>query len=170
MKRELCQASALLAAILLTSCAGPLASGVRYSPPSAAPVRDWITNAQGHAAKAKASVETAAKAPDLEATRLPLQIAGQEIDALTDELLKSQTALKDFEKKVFDMTTAANLAIDDKNAAITARDRETAKAKRIAKREHYFFLLLSAALIWIFRTPLLGLLKLLLALVNKIPI
>lgn len=163
---------------LFASCSTQTRS-VHYSPPSAAPVRDKISSAQGHAAKAKKAVADAQAAvrklgilpgSDGSASSLSssLASANQEIDALTIELLSTQTALKDFELKVSDQTNAANRAIDEKNAAITERDRQAAKVRAIAKRERFFFLAMSGALIWIFRVPLWALLKIVIGLASKL--
>lgn len=155
--------------MLLCSCASQTRS-VRYSPPSAAPVRDKVSSAQTHAKAAKGAIDKAEKLtppgnPDL---KDQLGEASRFIDALLDELTNTQTALKDYELKVSDQTNAANRAIDEKNAAITERDRQAAKVRAIAKRERFFFLGMSGALIWIFRVPLWALLKIVIGLVTKI--
>jgi hypothetical protein len=148
----------LLLPFLLIGCAtAPHRGIVHYSPPSVAPAQRWVSNAQGHAKTAQAAVDKG-----------DLVTAHNEIDALTDELLNAQTALTELEDKTSHQTDLLNSANDEKNKAIDLFDAERAKTKAIVHQRNRLFLALSAALVWIFRTPLLWLAKLAVGLISKL--
>jgi hypothetical protein len=140
----------LLSAFLLIGCASqPQKSSIRYSPPSVAPARHWVSNAQSHA---KAAQDAVAKGD--------LAIAHTEIDALTDELLNAQAALTTLEKKTGQQTDDLNEALTDKNAALDRNALIERKLKAIVGQRNRLLITLLAAAAWIFRGPLLGLIKL----------
>lgn len=154
----------LLPAFLLISCASqPHRAVVHYSPPSVAPVKQSLQSAQRHAKAAKDNIKQAEK---LAPTNVPglleaLLAADNEIDALTNELLHTQAALTDLEKKTDKQTEDLNQANDDKNAALDRNSVIELKLKAIVGQRNKLFLILLAAAAWIFRKPLIGLGKLL---------
>jgi len=93
-----------------------------------------VSNAQTHAQKAKESVadaKAAAKvgAIDLNRLHVALDLANQEIDALTQELNVTQQALAygarastELQGKINDQTDSLNKANDEKNRALKAAD------------------------------------------------
>jgi len=140
----------LLPAFLLISCASqPHRATIHYSPPSVAPARQWVSNAQNHAKAAQDAV-----------SKGDLPTAHTEIDALTNELLHAQTALTDLEKKTSQQTDDLNSVLDDKNAALDRNAVIERKLKAIVAQRNRLFLTLLIAALWIFRGPLLGLIKL----------
>jgi hypothetical protein len=160
----------LLVSILFlpAACAGPRVTHSRYSPPSAAPVRAAVASAQDHARQVKTDIAEARKAGDKEQLELALTDADGAVDQLTVELVSAQTALLDYEAKSQMQTDALNLAVDDKNLALLERDRASEKASIASKKLWRTRGLLLAAVIWIFRTPLLALGKMVIGLVAKI--
>jgi septal ring factor EnvC (AmiA/AmiB activator) len=153
---------------LFTACAGPRISHVKYSAPSAMPVRRAVANAQDHAKKAKQDVEDAKKAEG-DGLQLALSDADHEIDQLTAELLTAQSALTDLESKTEILADNLNHAIDEKNAALLERDAANVKIHTASRKLWHTRFLLLGALVWIFRTPLLALGKMLVGLIAKIP-
>jgi septal ring factor EnvC (AmiA/AmiB activator) len=159
--------------LLLIGCAtSPRRSAVHYSPPSVAPARQKITNAQGHAKAAKAAIVKAEKLAPANLPKLSADLteADHEIDELTDELLNAQSALTELENKNDHQTDLLNAAIDDKNAALDQNAIIERKVKSIVHQRNKLFLILCGALAWIFRGPLIWLAKFLFALISKIPI
>jgi hypothetical protein len=154
----------------LVACTGPRVTHIRYSPPSAAPVRKAVQNAQDYARQAKKDIADARTAPNPDAAELALQDADGQIDKLTEELLTAQTAIADYETKTGEQTEQLNTCDEQKNAALKQRDDEKEKASRASGKLWRTRGLLLAAVAWIFRTPLLGLAKLLGGLIAKIPI
>jgi len=158
----------LLSAFLLISCASqPQKSSIRYSPPSVAPVRSPIAKAQAHA---KAIKDDLALLKKDEANRglskellhygAALDDAAAHTDALTAELLSAQTALTTLEKKTSRQTDDLNQVIEDKNDALDRNAVIERKLKAIVGQRNKLLLILLAAAVWIFRGPLLGLIKL----------
>jgi uncharacterized lipoprotein YajG len=153
--------------VAFASCAAPRAA-LHYSPPSVAPVREnvsdaqsHVTNAQTHAQKAKAAIADAIKqmemaCPQAAGLKLDLADANREIDALTYELNVAQESLKSanvhvdqLEGKIGEQTNLLNTANDEKNAAITKAD---AAAHRYHKLKFYVCALGAAlALLLIFK-------------------
>lgn len=155
-----------LCAVLFASCAAPR-SGLHYSPPSVAPVRQniseiqsHVSNAQTHAQKAKAAITDAKQVAAIDPNRLQLElnVANQEVDALTNELAIAQEALKSangnvdaLQRKIGDQTDLLNTANDEKNAAITKAD---AAAHRYHQLKFYICAagaLIAFLLIWKFK-------------------
>jgi hypothetical protein len=152
----------------LAACTGPRITHTHYSPPSSVPVRRAVASAQDHARSVKEAIAEARKATDKDQLELALSHADGEVDRLTAELLTAQTALTDFQTKAEQQTTLLNTCGDEKNDAITQRDQEKQKASRASGKLWRTRGLLGAALVWIFRTPLLALGKMILGLVAKI--
>jgi hypothetical protein len=148
----------ILFTLCFLGCSGIPKRGPHFTAPSAEPVRAHIASAQAKAKTAKEAVEQ--NRPD-EAKR--------DIDALSDELLNVQTALRDYELKSIQQTATLNACEDDKNTALTLVDKEKQKASRASGKLWRTRFLLLAAVIWIFRTPLLALLKMAVGLIAKIP-
>jgi septal ring factor EnvC (AmiA/AmiB activator) len=154
----------ILPAVLLIGCASqPHRTLVRYSPPSVAPVKHPISNAQHHAKATKDSITQALK---LAPSNVPglidaLHAADHEIDALSNELLNAQAALNELETKTGGQTDALNSALDDKNAALDRNAIIERKLSAIVRQRNRILLILLVAFAWIFRGPLLGLIKLL---------
>lgn len=127
----------LAVATTFCSCSTVPRSAIRYSPPSVSPVRSAVTASQEHvstaqvkAASATAKIEQLQKAVEKMPELMALaNAAHQDLDDLTSELLatktelsKAQTEITALEKKIGDQTVVLNQTIDEKNAAITARD------------------------------------------------
>jgi hypothetical protein len=157
---------------LLVGCAtAPQRTTIRYSPPSVIPTQQKISDAQGHAKAAKVAIERAQKlAPKIPDLIEALATAHAENDALTYELLTAQTSLSGLEKQTSTQTDLLNQANIDKNEAIGLLDIEKAKTKHVVSQRNELFLILCAAVAWIFRTPLLWLAKFLVGLISKIAI
>lgn len=153
----------LLSAFLLIGCASqPHRSTIHYSPPSVAPVKQSLGSAQHHA---KAAKDNISKAEKLAPANVPglidaLHAADNEIDALTDELINAQAALNELQTKTGKQTDDLNAALDDKNAALDRNTLIEHKLKAIVVQRNKLLLILLAAFAWIFRGPLLGLIKL----------
>jgi hypothetical protein len=153
----------LLSAFLLIGCASqPRRAVIHYSPPSVAPVKQSLVSVQHHAQAAKDNIKQAEKlAPENVPGLLDaLRAADNELDALTAELLHAQTALSDLEKKTGRQTEDLNTCFDDKNAALDRNSVIERKLKAIVGQRNKLFLILLAAALWIFRGPLIGLIKL----------
>jgi len=108
-----------------------------------------VSNAQSHAKAAQDAV-----------SKGDLAIAHTEIDALTDELLHAQAALNELEQKTGKQTDDLNQALTDKNDALDRNAVIERKLKAVVGQRNKLFLVLLAAAAWIFRGPLLGLVKL----------
>lgn len=152
----------LIPFLCLAACTGPRITHLRYSPPSSAPVRAAIGHAQDAARQAKKDIADARKARD-DALALALSDADTQIDKLTVELVTAQTALNDLEAKTATQTDQLNHAVEDKNTALLERDAADEKVHKASSKLWHTRILLLAALIWIFRTPLLALGKMLTA-------
>lgn len=146
----------LLVCLALSACAGvPSKTTLHYSPPSVAPVRRAIATAQDHVKAAKAALDPG---------RLDLKTANSELDALTHELFNAQAALNQAEANTDAQTDALNRTIDEKNSAIDQLAAAEAKRAAAVRQRNKLFLILftagSALLLYIFRRPIAGLLKL----------
>jgi septal ring factor EnvC (AmiA/AmiB activator) len=167
-RRDRVRALLLLSAFLLIGCASqPHRSVIHYSPPSVAPARHWVSNAQGHAKAIKDDLALLKKdeanrglSKELLRYGAALDDAASHTDALTAELLQAQTALTDLEKKTSQQTDDLNQVIDDKNDALDRNAIIERKLKAIVGQRNKLLLVLLAAAAWIFRGPLLGLIKL----------
>jgi hypothetical protein len=169
----------LLSLATLCSCAAPPRVSPHFSPPSVAPVREkvseaqlHVTNAQTHADKAKSEITDAKKLAAVagigdasKPLQLALDAANSEIDALTQELTVTQVALQFTQKHVTALegqiqtvTDGANTAIDQKNLAIAAQQKAEAQVKidkAHAHRLKFYICSLAAALalfvVWKFK-------------------
>jgi hypothetical protein len=154
----------LLSAFLLIGCASqPRRAVIHYSPPSAAPVKQSLSSVQRHAKAAMDNIKQAEKLAPANVAGLmdALLAADNEIDALTKELLHTQTALIELELKTGTQTDDLNTCSDDKNAALDLNAVIERKLKAIVGQRNKLFLILLGAAAWIFRGPLIGLGKLL---------
>jgi predicted nucleic acid-binding Zn-ribbon protein len=166
----------LLISVSLIACAQhPKPS--RFSPPAIAPVRqkisdvtNWVSNAQGHAANAKAAMAaamSAAKKNQFAQVQVALAVADRELDALTAELLKTQNELHlsnvlidDYETQIGKIIESANETIETERTAVRAAQADKAKAetktKAIVSQRNKLFLGLLGSILWIFKGPLIA--------------
>jgi hypothetical protein len=136
---------AFLISLLIVGCASaPRPSAIHYSPPSVAPVRTQISDAQTLSGKARTAIAKAqsfvgpssvdpANVPQLHEA---LDESYGAINDLTTKLDGAQKSVDVLEKAVGIVTARLNTANDDKNAAL---DREAAQKKasaRIEKKYH----------------------------------
>lgn|GEM_PF-3926955 len=145
---------AVATALCAVSCSSPDAPSLHYSAPSAAPVREKIVSAQGHAAAAQRAIARARAADDPAQLQLALADANREIDQLTLDLLNAQDRVTELENQAKLITDAANTAATEKNEAIARADKADAKAKNVARQRNRLVIFDLALLAWILRKPI----------------
>jgi hypothetical protein len=156
------------AMLFLASCAHRKLATIRYSPPSTAPVQEKISDAKSSNTAAIsaadsvtaliAEAQTALAVSDLPRVGHALGVAESMAKDLGNQLSVTQSSLTIagdrtllLDSAVRNQTTLLNNAIDEKNAAITARDVAVSKYHRLK----FFVCLLAAgavlSLAWRFR-------------------
>jgi hypothetical protein len=105
--------------LLFASCAAPRVTP-HFSPPNPAPVRKKLADVKSHGEAAKEAIK-----------EKNLKLAGEQVDALLDELTLTQDALKMYDRAVEVQTSVANHAIDDKNQAISDADQAKRRYHRL---------------------------------------
>src|ERR1043166_12245 len=109
-----------VSAAFLASCSSPgNGSWLHYSAPSSAPVQQSVQRAQS---SVDAAIEQAKNLSVDEKSQPGLVALNRSLFEAKNELRDAQAHIIDLDKKVRDQTDTLNKTIDEKNAAITARD------------------------------------------------